>query len=388
VSAGVWVLRGAAHELPEIAGATHLLEHLMLRRCGQRTHREVARLIDRLGGAVDAWTDQEMTGLSVETTAGGAAEAVALLCDAVTSPTFDPGDVELERQVAMAELEMIADDPGELADEALGRAAWGDHPLARPIIGTEQSLIRLSPATLQHHHPQLVRPGQVLAVVAGDLCPDDVERWFARLPLDQPPSLTPLPQVAWRGERVGVTRQAQGQFTVRLAVSTPGLLSAEVPAVSLLNRVLGVGASSRLFQRLREELGLVYDISSGLLLRSEAGRLEVAWSCSPDHLERTRREVIDQLTALTESVGPEEVAIARDGMLRSLEMDFDDPTGRCELEAGEVLQTGRVLDLERRCRELERVDAAELRRLAQRLLAGAPMAEAWCGPPRECERVA
>ncbi len=360
----------------------------MLRRCGRRTHQEVARLIDRLGGAVDAWTDQEMTGLSAETTVSGAEEAVALLIDAIRSPTFDPPDVDLERQVALAELEMLADDPGDLADEALGRAAWGDHPLARPVIGSKQTLARLTPDALRRHRERLVQPGQLLVVVAGELTPAQVLSWLEPLPLEMPPALGRLPPVLWRGDRVGVERQAQGQFSVRYALATPGLTSPEVPALSLLNRLLGVGASSRLFQRLREELGLVYDISSGLLLRSQAGRLEVAWTCSPDQLERTRHEVLEQIAAVTETITDHEVSTVRDGMVRNLEMEFDDPSGRCGLEASELLQSGREFDLGRWRAELEAVDASMLRALAERLLSEVPVAEAWCGPPAGCEQVA
>ena len=360
----------------------------MLRRCGRRSHQEVAVLIDQLGGAVDAWTDQEMMGVSVETTADGAEAALSLLLDAVTSPTFDDRDVDLERQVTMAELEMLADDPVELAEEALGSAAWGEHPLARPIIGTCRGLAQLTPDRLKVHHGTLIRPGQLLMVVAGDVPADDVEQWAARLPLDDPPALPLLPPVHWRGERVGVERPAQGQFSVRFALPTPGLASRDVPSLLLLSRLLGVGASSRLFQRLREELGLVYDISSGLLLRSLAGRLEIAWSCSPEQLRRTRDEVRRELARLSSGINDDEVVTARRGIVRNLEMEFDDPSGRCGLEASELLQTGRVFDLEQASSELEVVDSRALREIAERLLDGPAMAEAWCGPRPECEQVA
>ena len=113
VAAGVWITRGAAHDPPTIAGATHLVEHLTLRACGGHDRRTLARLVDRLGGEVDAWTSSELMGISINTTVDAVGDALDLLVDAVLSPTFDPDDVELERRVTRAELELVADDPAE-----------------------------------------------------------------------------------------------------------------------------------------------------------------------------------------------------------------------------------------------------------------------------------
>jgi hypothetical protein len=112
-AAGVWITRGAAHDPKPIAGATHLVEHLTLRACGPHDRRSLALAVDRLGGEVDAWTGSELMGVSVNTTIDAIGEALDLLVDAVLSPTFEPDDVELERRVTRAELELIADDPAE-----------------------------------------------------------------------------------------------------------------------------------------------------------------------------------------------------------------------------------------------------------------------------------
>jgi predicted Zn-dependent peptidase len=133
VAAGVWVTRGAAHDPQPIAGATHLVEHLTLRACGPHDRHSLALAVGRLGGEVDAWTSSELMGISVNTTVDAIDDALDLLVDAVLSPTFEPDDVELEQRVTRAELELVADDPAERVGEALLQAAWGAHPLARPV---------------------------------------------------------------------------------------------------------------------------------------------------------------------------------------------------------------------------------------------------------------
>ena len=169
VAAGVWVTRGSAHETQDLAGATHLVEHLSLRRCGGRDRRALAALMDRIGGDVDAWTGTEMMGVSLTTTADSLGDGLELLVDAIAAPSFESEDVELERRVILAELELIYDDPAELVEEALLRAAWGGHPLARPVIGSAESVEAIDISALRSHHAGLIQSGRLVVALAGDV---------------------------------------------------------------------------------------------------------------------------------------------------------------------------------------------------------------------------
>lgn len=388
LTAGVWLLHGAAHDPEELAGATHLVEHLTLRRCGDRDRFALAQLVDRLGGGVDAWTSTELMGVTVETTRDAVDDALALLADAVLAPSFAPADVELERRVAGVEMDLVEDDPEEMADEAILRAAWGDHPLARPVIGRRETLEALSPAVLRRHHAGMVRPGGVVAAVVGDVDPAVVAAGLGRLPLAAPPHPKELPPLFWRGARTTVVRRAADQVYARVAFPTPGAADPRVPALAVLNRVVGVGASSRLFQRLREDAGLTYDISSGLVLRHAGGLLEVGWTCAPGAFAAAWQLLATELADLASGVVDDEVAVAREALVRGLEMDVEDPSARAALEVGELLDRGRRFDPERAAAELARVTAGEVCELARGILRPAVMAAAVCGPKGVLERVA
>ncbi len=388
VAAGVWILHGAAHDPSPLAGATHLLEHLTLRRCGGRDRRELARLVDRLGGGVDAWTGAETMGLSLQTTVDALDEALDLLVDAVSDPTFDPEDVELERRVALAELELARSDPEDRVEEAILRAAWGDHPLARPIIGDAASLARLTPEELRDHHGALVGPGGLLTVVVGDVDPERVARRLRRLPLGMPPAEPSLPPLRWAGGGVRIPWTAGDQVHARLAFPGMALDSPELPALLVLGRILGGGASSRLFQRLREDEGLTYDVFSGLVLRRPGGLVEVGWACGAEVFDEVWRIVLEELDGLSSGVTPEEVDVAVEAMGRGLLMEAEDPAARCAMEASELLERGRPFDLEAVLGELRAVDAAAVRELAGRIFRREAMAWAVCGPEAVLERVA
>lgn len=388
-AAGVYVVGGSALDPPGLAGACHLIEHLTLRRCADRRRLDIARLVDRLGGGVDAWTSTEAMGLVAHTTRDGLGEALALLRDAALEPTFAPEDVELERRVALAELELERDSPETVADEALLAAAWGDHPYARPVVGTAESLARLDPEALRRHHRRLLRPGSVLAVAVGDVDPAVVETGLGGLPLGQRAAPPPLDPPGWLGRRVAVRREGLEQAHVRVAFPAPGVESAARADLVLLDRVLGAGQASRLYQRLREELGLVYDIATGLVLHRGAGLVEIAWACSPDAVRAVWGEVMAVLRRCREEgFGEEEVETARRGLLRSLEMDEEDPPARLGLEAGWLLDRGRPYDPELARRELAAVTAERVRRLAEAVLRPEVAASAVCGPDGVAELVA
>jgi predicted Zn-dependent peptidase len=377
---GVWVVHGSAHEPPEAAGATHLVEHLTLRRCGTHDRRSLARLVDRLGGEVDAWTSFEMMGVTVQTTADAFDDAVGLLVDAVMTPTFDPVDVELERRVSLAELELIRDDPVEQVEEAIAHAAWGNHPLARPVIGSAKSLAALTPEALRAHHRTMTAPGRMLAAVVGDVHPAGTAQSLRRLPLDQMPTPPQLPPLRWRASHRVLRRAGIDQAHARIAFPTMASGDPRVVVLGVLNRILGVGASSRLFQRLREDEGLTYDIWSAPALRRLGGMLVIGWACTPDVYPDVRRLVLEELTRCRNDIDADEVELAKEGMMRGLVADAELPAARCAMDVAEVLERGRRFDPETAAAEISGVTSSDVSALADSLLRPERMAAAVCGP--------
>ncbi len=388
VSVGVWSTHGAAHDPDQWAGLTHLVEHLTLRRCGGRDRRDLARLIDQLGGEVDAWTSSEAMGLSVQTTLDALPDALSVIRDAVLEPTFAVEDFELERQVALAELELLNDDPGEQVSEAILEAAWGVHPLARSIIGTPESLARLNPEILRRHHADnLLRPGGMVLAFVGDVARSDLERSLAELPVGGKVQRPALAIPRWVGGRVVLDKPATDQVHVRLAFPACRSGSSMAAAFSTLARVLGGGNSSRLFQRLREEEGLTYDIWSDLTVRSVCGLLEVGWTCSPDRSQYVWNTVMEELRRLPLDLEDDEVEVAVQGMARALQMEAESAGGRASLDVAEVLERDRRFDLDMVLAELTAIRPARVRELAGKVLRLESMASAVCGPESVVDRL-
>ena len=380
MTAGVWIGSGSAHEPDDLAGATHLVEHLMLRRCGGRDRFELARTVDRLGGDVDAWTSAEVMGVSIQTTTDAVGEALDLLVDAILEPTFRQDDVELERRVSLAELELLRDDPAENVEEGIQEAAWGNHPLARPVIGAKESLTRLTPEALRRHHRDMVRPGRVLAAVAGDVDRREVVRRLDRLPLAVPLEPATLPPLVWIGARRVIERAGADQVHARMAFPSVAAGDPAAIPVGVLNRILGVGSTSRLFQRLREVEGLTYDIWSSSALRRCGGLLEIGWTCSPAVFRDVWLLVEEELRRIAVDLVDDEVEVALEGIVRGLDMDSELQAARCAMDVGEVLDRGRRFDQEQTREEILAVTPDHIRELAAGMFRTECMATAVCGP--------
>jgi predicted Zn-dependent peptidase len=365
-----------------------MVEHLTLRACGGHDRRSLALTVDRLGGEVDAWTSSEMMGITLNTTVDALGDALDLLVDALLTPTFNPEDVELERRVTQAELDLLADDPAARVEEALLQAAWGKHPLARPVIGSHETLAGLTSAVLEDHHASLIRPGGLLAAVVGDVTRERVVERLARLPLANKPLVASLPALRWRGERLDISREGTDQVHVRLGFEAPAAGNPRVPALVILNRILGDGASSRLFQRLREDEGLTYDVWTAPVLRRLGGILEVGWACAPRAFPDAWKLVVEELGSMTRNLDSEEVEVAKEGLLRGLQMDVESPGVLCSLDVGEMLDHGRRFDPADARREFEKVSVEDVRQMAAEVLRHDSMASAVCGPKGVAVRVA
>jgi len=227
-----------------------------------------------------------------------------------------------------------------------------------------------------------------LAAVVGDVAREEIAARLARLPLGIAPRVSSLPPLCWRGGHHDLSREGTDQVHTRLGFEAPAVGDPRIAALVILNRILGDGASSRLFQRIREDEGLTYDIWSGPVLRRLGGILEVGWACAPSAFADAWRLVLEELGRLADDLGADEVEVAKEGLLRGLEMDMESPGGLCSLDVGEVLDRGRRFDALNARREFGKVTAEEVRRLAAEILRSDRMASAICGPEGAATRVA
>lgn len=382
---GVWIAAGSADETADEHGAAHFLEHVLFKRTTTASGREVSERIDLLGGDLNAYTGREHTCYHVHMPAEGLATAVDVLVDVVANGACEPEDVEIERDIVLDELAGRGDDPEDLACELVTGAVLGDDPLARPIIGTEESVQALDAETLRSFHGRVLRAGDVVVAAAGRVDHDDLVRRIAGGPLAAavaPRALdTPGETVAVASGSAASTAPAGGradwasspvllgedddseQVLLALARRTPARGHRDRAAAQLGTAVLGGGLSSRLFQRVREELGLSYNVYASMDQFNATGLVSVVAGSPVGRSEALCRAVSDVVAGMVRNPPTvDEIERASGHLTGSIRLGLDDPLSRMTRIGRHVLDRDSVVTVEEslgRLRAVTRDDVAE-----------------------------
>jgi len=265
VAAGVWVRQGGAHERTEAeAGASHLLEHMVFKGTARRSSADIALELERLGGSLDAYTTREHTSYQARVLDEHLPEALDVLADLVLAPRLEEGDLTLEREVVLEEIATVEDTPDDLVFELHAERFWQGHPYGRPILGTADSVASMDADTLRAVHARSYTGRNLIVAVAGNLDHDEVlaraTAHFGDAPAGDRTSDVATPAPARRGYEFVERTSAQSHLV--FATDIPGHAHPDRYAHILLSAALGGGMSSRLFQKVREELGLCYSVFS------------------------------------------------------------------------------------------------------------------------------
>lgn len=377
---GAWMRTGSAHEEVSEAGITHLLEHLLLRRCGERTPEGIAELIDSLGGIVDAFTTREVCAVTAHVPSERLDEALDLVLDAVFRPRLLRDEVEIERKVVAAEFDLIQDSPAEVVAERALEACWGEHPLARPVLGRREVVDRLTLSDLERYHRTRFNAANVLLVAVGPVDEDAIRR---KLDLCPGPAAVaaPLAPPNWRAGVLVEERDGLEQLYANLVLPGVRADDPEVFTLGVLHQMLGGGASSRLFRELRDRLGLVYDVGSSIYAAATAGVLEVTFSAPAPQTGACWDAVFRVLGDVAAGrISDEEVELARRALASGVVLGAEGSDSLMEAHAGELLAHGRPFDAARTRRRLAEVTPERVRALAARVIRLDAIAGAVCGP--------
>ncbi|HEV7242003.1 MAG TPA: pitrilysin family protein [Thermoanaerobaculia bacterium] len=331
VAFGYYLRTGSAVESEEHGGASHFLEHLVFKGTQHRTTAEIAKVIDILGGDVDAFTGKEYTSFYAHVLDEQVPTALDLLTEIVTSPRFNPDDVEMERGVILEEIKMVEDTPDDLVHEIFVTAFWPDHPLGRPILGTEETIASLQRAKIIEHYQETFQPSNVIFAASGNVKPEDLlpflEKHFPVM--DREPfrrewsAPTPHQHV--------IIREKKELEQVHLCLGSRGYPQQghERYAAALLNAVLGSGMSSRLFQRIREQEGLVYSIASYHNGYLHGGYQAVYAACAPKNVRRVLDSTLAELRKIrNEGATPDELSRAKLHLKGSILLSLESTTSR------------------------------------------------------------
>ncbi|MDP0397776.1 M16 family metallopeptidase [Tsukamurella strandjordii] len=385
---GLWVAVGSRDEHPASAGSAHFLEHLLFKATPHRDAASLAAEMDAVGGEINAFTSKEHTCYYAHVLDTDLELAVDVVTDVVLGGLCRPLDVDVEREVVLEELAMRDDDPEDLANEAATAALFGDHPLARPVLGTEESVSAMTAARLRGFHRRRYTPERMVLAVAGNVTHAQVVRLARKAfagRLDGAPESAPVRSGIRRAPKAPsltvVGREGEQSHLVA-GTRAYGRFHPDRWALSVLNTAIGGGLSSRLFQEIREQRGLAYTVYSAVDTYADTGAFSVYAGCSPERLG----EVAAVARAVLEDVRdngltPAELARAKGSLRGGLVLGLEDVQSRMHRIGRSEINYQNQRTVTRTLATIDRVSADDVNRVARDLLSR-PFGGAVLGPHR------
>ncbi len=369
VSLGVWVGNGSRHEAASVNGISHFVEHMFFKGTNRRSAHSIALEIDSVGGVLNGFTSRELSCYYVKVLAEKLPLAIDLLGDLLCHSLFDLDEIEKERQVILQEIAMVEDNPEEYIHEMFIQGFWAGHPLGRPIIGTSQTIGEIDRSQMLSFLKDRYFGENLIVVAAGNLDHAEVvklvDETFAEMPRHGAPAQNRQPLTV---RQIQVTTRALEQTHICLGVEALPHDHQGRYVAYLLNNILGGNMSSRLFQHVREDLGLAYSIYSYLSAHSDSGALVMAAGTKAENAPLAVRTMLHELNVLRqEPVSADELRSAKDNLKGSLLLSMESSDNRMTRLAQNELFLGRSVSLEESQSAIEEVTRDQIQNLAQQL---------------------
>ena len=345
VSFGVWVKVGSRYESKSLSGVSHFLEHMAFKGTDRRSARGIAEEIESVGGQLNAYTSSELTAYHATVMKEDIGLGVDILGDILQHSVFEVEELERERAVILQEIAYTQDSPEDLVFELFQELAYPDHPLGRPITGLPEVVKTLDRSEIYDYMKHNYGSRNLVVAAAGNIEHEKfcelIKSAFGELAEGQ----TIKPE---KPTYIGGERHIRKDFEqAHLVIGYPGPSAVESLRleVGIGSTVLGGGMSSRLFQEIREKMGLAYSVYSFISSYQDAGLMGFYAATSPDQsenlLERMQYEIENILKGITTDELNRAKALLKSGVVMSLEST----SARAEKAARDLVIYGKILPI-------------------------------------------
>jgi len=383
-AAGFWVKTASAHEPREKMGVSHLLEHMVFKGTDTRTAQDIAVALESRGGGLDAYTGRDHTMFQARMLDADLPLALDLLTDIVRRPLLRDADLALERNVVLEEIATVEDTPDDLVFDLHSAALWRSHSYGYRILGTRETVGSITAEDLRALHGRTYLPRQLVFAAAGNVEHEAVLRlleqagWFA---LESGPEerVIAAPAAATQLEQ----RIARDGAQVHLVFGTETFRYGDPRrhALVLISTIFGSGMSSRLFQRVREELGLAYSVYAFHSFFQASGTAGVYVGTQPPTAQQAADTIREEFARLSRhSLSADELTSAKRQVKGQLVLALEGPVARMYRLASSELYAETYKTIDTVLAELDAVRADEVAAVASEFYAPERQVVVWLGP--------
>ncbi len=365
---GVWVRVGSRDEPAELAGIAHFIEHMVFKGTAQRTAFQISEEVDAMGGYINAMTHKEYTLFHIDVLPKHLKAALDILADLVRNPRFAEEDIRKEQGVVLEEIRMTEDNPQEKVFDLFVERIWNhQHPMARPILGRADTVRRFHRAGVLHFHAYY-HPEHLVVTAAGAVEPAQVlqavQNSFSSLARGAALSPRQPPQP---NQHFYIEDRDSQQANLVLGVPSVGRHDERRFTLEVMNTILGGGMSSRLFKKIREELGLAYAVFSSASLFEDSGIFIIYVGTDPKNARQTVEISLEEIERLVREPVPEaELRLAKEKLKGNMLLGLETSHARMiRLGIGELYNIH--APVEELVAKIERVTSEEIQEIAHDL---------------------
>jgi zinc protease len=312
VALQIWVKVGSADERDEEAGMCHFIEHMLFKGTERKKVREAAKEIESLGGSINAYTSYDQTVYHITIASRFAETGLDILSDAIQHSTFDPVELEREREVILEEIRRGEDDPSKRLFKQTMATLYRKHPYRRPILGYEETIRSIRRDEMVSFFKKWYAPNHMVFIAVGDFDSFELEKKLREVFKNFRPSSERLPQrieepVSMEVHPV-ITYGNFKETYLHIAFRIPSVSHEDTPALDALAQVLGGGEASRLVQRIKLEKKLVHSIYASSFTPKDPGLFIIGATLPAEQVEKTIEAVLEEMRHLrNEGLNAEEL---------------------------------------------------------------------------------
>ena len=339
VAFGAWVRASTLHERAEKMGISHMLEHMVFKGTETRSAKDISLALETLGGSLDAYTAREHTSYQARVLDEHVREAADVIGDMMFRPLLRDSDLKLERKVVLEEIAMVDDTPDDLVFDVHNERMWGDNGYGFRILGTRETVSSFSTRDLRALHEAAYRPDNIVVAAAGSIDHDELVDVLGETGwLDAGPALTTdftAPDPVAQAPSYTHVERPGAQTQLVFGSTAPAHNDARRYAFCLASMLLGGGMSSRLFQRVREDLGLAYAVHTFSSFYSRAGMHGVYVGTSPESANEAAVAVLAELARIaTQGIPGDELTAGKQQLKGQITLSLETPSSRMYRAAG------------------------------------------------------
>lgn len=388
VTAMVLVGTGSEYETKQENGLAHFLEHMCFKGTEKRpTAMHIAHELDSLGASYNAFTSAVYTGYYAKSHKKHGPRILEIISDIYLNSTFPEGEISKEKSVVLQEINMGEDKPASKVTDVLDELLYGDQPAGRPITGTKESVSAFTRDHLVNYHNKHYGPKNTLVIVSGAFngtkIEEDIKKYFTQMKVKEVVK-KPAIKVSQKKPAVKIEYKKTEQSHFYIAFRAFNTFDKRVPAAHTLSTLLGGNMSSRLFSKIREEMGLCYYIYSSYNSGIDDGTFTIKAGVGHDRVEDAIIAILAELKKIKEElVNEQELRKVKDYRLSGLVLGLETSDDYAEYAGFQELIKNKIRTPEEAAERIESVTAKQVQQVAREMFKEEGMNFALIGPHQD-----